>query len=125
MLPSMHALLNQYVNMKTSQRFVAAQRFGEGQVISELSRRKTEYPIQKLFVPLHYLESADMLNILALEVCGFIHHLIFLFTTSPLENLEESLKEVSLSLPTSDVFVFQDLIINLRLERGLSKTLLQ
>lgn len=82
----------------------------------------TEDRISNSETTLHYLEFSDMLNILAPEVCGFVHHLVFLFITTPLENLEESLKEVSLSLPTSDVFVFQDLIINLRLERGLSNS---
>lgn len=84
----------------------------------------TEDRISNSETTLHYLEFSDMLNILAPEVCGFVHHLIFLFITSPLENLEKSLKEVSLSLPTPDVFVFQNLIISLeiRLERGLSNS---
>ena len=98
----MYSLLNQYVNMKTSQRFVAAQRIGEEHENFELSSQKTGYPIQKPLVPLCYLESTDVLNILPLQACGSTTSSL---TTLPLENLEESLEKVSSSLPTLGLLV--------------------
>lgn len=83
-------------------RFVAAQRFDEEHENFELSCQKTEYPIQKPFVPLCDLESTDVLNILPLEARGST---ISLLTTVPLENLEESLEEVSSSLSTLGLLV--------------------